>query len=187
MHSPTKVLLSLSVLWIIFCGIVYIGVHHYFLADLLRVGNVDGQEVLLNRYPFTQIINHYFIVFVFMMLFLGILVWRVLRGIDKNHTEMLLRFHHTIAEQVKNQDELNKKNDFLKKRAEKADLIDGKFHTLCDHLNSINTSLMLVREKVLNASSEKVLAEEKDFLIKELDLLNSHFKGVDEVIKSMSL
>lgn len=187
MYSQTRVLFSLGLLWAIFCSIIYFGAHHYFLIDLLRVGNEGNQEILINRYAFTQIMNHYFIAFIFMMLCLGVLVWRILRRIFKNHTEMLLRFHHTIAEQVETQDKLNQKISMLEKRIEKMDIVNGKLHAVCDHLNSMNTSLSLIREKVQSSSNQALTIEDRDSLIKEFDSMSHHFQSVDEVIKSIGL
>ena len=177
MRLQTQVIFSLGLLWIAFLGFVYVGAHDYLLASLLQIESNENQEILINQYAFSQAIQHYLTIFIFLGLVFGGLAWYLLRGVFIKHSDTLQVLHHTMAEQVKIESELHKKITVLEKRSEKADRVDGIFHDLCDHLNNVGTSLALVKEQVQNSNNETVM--------KELASIDHHFNEINRIIKSI--
>ncbi len=155
MRVENKVFLLLGFLWILFLSIVYVGACHYLLASLLNLED-GSQEILINHYAFNQTIKQYLIVFIFIGLLFGGLAGYLLRAVSVYYSHTLKQLHHVMAEQVNKMDELHKKLSLLEQRAEKAEKVEGMFHTVYDLLNSMGTSLSLSQEKIENSNVNKL-------------------------------
>ncbi len=177
MRLQTQIILSLGLLWIAFLVIIYIGAHDYLLASLLQVEGKDNQDIFINQYAFSQIIKHYLMVFIFIGLVFFGLAWYLLRGVFIKHALAIQCLRDERAEDVQISNELHRKIATLEKRCEKADKVDGIFHSVCDHLNSAGTSLALVKENIENLNNE--------LLSSELTSLERHFNEVDRIMKSI--
>lgn len=163
MRLSNKVMVSVGIIWLLFCIGVYMGVYHYLLPNILYLGNDGNQEIIIHRYAYTQIVNHYFMFIAFVSFVMAVFIAYWLRNIFINHAEMTQKI---IA---------------LKKRSEKSDQVDQVFHAVCDHLNSIVASIALIQEKIENS---KIQADEIKLLENEIVSLHDHVKQINHMIKS---
>ncbi len=174
-------MIVLGTLWIIVLGLVSIGVYYFLLPDLLHLESQGGQEIVVNQYAYKQMFKHYLVLFVFVWLIAGALTTYLLRRISTNHEKTLQRLHHAMAEEVNKEEGLAAEIQLLQKRAEKADKVNEVLHALNDHLNTMGTSLSLLKEKSKSENTEKT----REFLLKELVVLDNHFNAVYQLIKTM--
>lgn len=177
-------MIALGTLWIILLGFVYIGVYHFLFPDLLHLESQGGQEIVVSQYAYQQLFKHYLVLFVFAWLIVGGLSAYLLRSIFMKQEKTLQCLHHTMADEVKKEEGLSMEVNLLQKRAEKADKMDEVFHALSDHLNTIGTSLSLLKEKTQDLNKEKS-GDFTEFLQKEFAVLDNHFKAMYQIIKSM--
>lgn len=175
MRLQNKVLFYFILIWAAFLSIIDIGAHQYLLPKLLYIESGGGQEVILHRYVYQQLFNHYLLVFFFIGLLTAGLMWFVFHKVFVSHLDMLQQLHHTMALEVKKEDALSNKISLLEKQAEKAQKLDVVFHTICDLLNNMSTSLSLIQEK----------AGENKYLTEEIASLKNHLNQLNQTIKSI--
>lgn len=177
MRLQTQVLVSLGLLWIAFLGIVYVGASDYLLSSLLRIEGGGTQEILINKYAFSQAIQHYLFVFIFVGIVVFVIAAFLLKGVFIKHENALQKMRLKMEEEVKMVDEMHRKVAQLEKRSEKADKVDGIFHDVCDHLNSLGTNVMVLKEQMEPLKNELVN--------KELESLENHFNEINRIIKGL--
>lgn len=177
MRLQTQIIVSLGLLWAAFLGMVYVGASDYLLASLLQIESKGNQEILINQYAFSQMIHYYLMVFIFVGVIVFALAWYLLRGVFIKHADALQAMHQKMEEENNIVNELHRKIATLEKRSEKADKVDGIFHNVCDHLNSVGTSLTIIKEKLDHSKNES--------LNKALTSLEQHFNEVNRIIKSI--
>lgn len=177
MKLQTQIILSLALLWVVFLVIVYWGASEYLLASLLQIEGKGSQEVLINQYGFSETIRYYLMVFVGLGIIIFALAWYLLRGVFIKHANTVEMMQQKMVEESKVVEELHRKIAALEKRSVKSDQVDGIFHELCDHLNSLGTSLALLKEKVGQLQDER--------LGQEMSELERHFVEINRIIKSM--
>lgn len=177
MQIKNKLAVILSSMWLVFSSLVYYCSLPYLVTRISKLGSAsDSQAVKLTHYAANYIAHHYLIALALYSVPFMVIMYYLLRAfIQKPYEKSLKAVHRQNEQYLLRIEKLNEELHYITQRVDKADKADEIFYKLNNLMNSVGTSLALLKEQENTQLVLEVIRVEKN--IAEMKRVIQQFEG----------